>query len=82
MLLLIHILIAFSSLLTAGFAWLRPSSLRLNVSYGLVLMTVITGTVLTFQLPSHLLQSCVAGLMYLGAVFTAIIAARSKLAQE
>lgn len=82
MLLLIHILIALSSLVLAGLAWLRPSSRRLNASYALTFLTVATGTVLTVQLPGHLLQSCVAGLMYLGMVFAAIFAARAKLIQE
>jgi len=81
MLLIAHIIIALSSLVAAGFALLKPSTRRLRTSYILVGLTVATGTVLTVQLPAHLLHTCVTGLVYLGVVFTAIIAARLKLAR-
>lgn len=82
MLLIIHILIALSSLLVAGLAYFRPSAGRLHASYALVFLTVATGTVLTVSLPAHLMQSCVTGLMYLSVVFVAIFAARLKLIQK
>jgi hypothetical protein len=81
MLLIIHIIIALLSLISAGLAFLKPNPKRLNTSYTLVGLTIASGTILTIQLPSHLMESCVAGLIYLAAVFMAIVAARLKLAQ-
>ncbi len=82
MMLLFHILIAFSSILASGLAYIRPSQKRLNISYGLVAATLATGTYLVVSAPAHLATACVSGLMYLGVVGTAIVAARLKFAKQ
>ncbi len=82
MVLILHILIALSSIIVSGLAYARPSAARLNASYGLVAATLATGTFLVVSAPSHLASACVSGLVYLATVSAAIIAARAKLAHE
>jgi len=80
--LIIHIVIAVSSLAAAGLAWLKPSRAKLRTSYVLVALTVATGTYLAVALPGHLTQTCVTGLTYLAIAFTGIAAAQRRLRQE
>jgi hypothetical protein len=79
MLLIIHITIALSSLIATGLAFFVPTNGKLRASYSLVGLTVASGTVLIVARPTHLVQSCTTGLLYLGLVFTGIILARQKL---
>ena len=82
MLLILHISIALSSLAVAGLAYFKPNQTSLRTSYALVGLTAATGTILTIQMPAHLMQTCATGLVYLGVVFTAIVSARQKLANN
>lgn len=82
MLLISHILIALTSLLTAGLAFFKPTTKRLRISYVLVGLTVASGSVLIVERPAHMVQSCTTGLVYLAVVFAAIIAAHYKLARD
>jgi hypothetical protein len=80
--LLLHILIALSSIVASGLAYARPSKQRLNTSYGLVAATLASGTYLVVAQPTHLASACISGLAYLGVVGSAIVAARLKLAKQ
>lgn len=82
MLLLVHIVIALSSLVSTGYAYLRPSKKTLNISYGFVAGTLLTGSYLVISKPSHMVSTCVTGLVYLMVVFAGIFAARKRLAEE
>lgn len=82
MILPLHIVIALASVLYAAFTYFSPSRTKLNVSYALVVMTIASGTWLVVANPAHMVQSCISGLVYIGAVFFAIALARRKLAAE
>jgi hypothetical protein len=82
MILLAHIIIAFTSLLVAGYAWFAPSRHTMRLSYVMVALTLISGTYLVWTAPAHLAQACTSGLIYLGLVFGALAAARHKLASR
>lgn len=82
MLLLAHVIIALSSLVLTGLAYIRPTQEKLRVSYALVGLTLASGTVLVITTHSPLLSSCVTGLVYLGIVLSGIIATRHKLATD
>lgn len=82
MMLLLHILIALSSIILSGLAYVRPSQQRLTASYGLVAATLATGTYLVVAQPTHLASACISGLIYLGVVGATIAAARFKLAKQ
>jgi hypothetical protein len=79
MIILIHVIIAFTSLIIASFAFFRPTIKKLIVSYGFILATIGTGTYLLVTVPSHILQSCLSGLTYLTIVSVATIAAHVRL---
>ncbi len=81
MLVLIHVIIALSSLGLATHLFFSPSRRKFHVSYGLVAATLISGTYLVYTSGAHILQACTTGLLYLGLVFLAIAAARHKLAK-
>ena len=77
---LLHIIIALSSLVSAGLVFLFPSQLKLNISYVFVALTLITGFDLVLSKPTHLTQTCIEGLVYLGVVSLAIVSARKSVA--
>lgn len=66
MLLLTHILIACSSLAFAAYVYLRPSTVKLRVSYGFIAATVSTGTALIIVEPATMLHACMSGMIYIG----------------
>lgn len=81
MILLIHILVAVSSLGVTGYAFLAPSKLKLRVSYALVALTLASGTYLVLSTNARMVQACLSGLAYLGFVSAGIAAARLRLAK-
>lgn len=79
MIILIHIVIALTSIATSSFTFLKPTVRRLVVSYGFIFGTIASGTYLLVAFPSHILQSCVMGLAYLTVVTFATIFAHVRL---
>lgn len=82
MLLLLHIITAFLSLLFIGVGILMPSKLRLRLSYYLVGMTLLSGTVLTFSRVSHLASICITGLIYICVAAIGLVLTKRRLAAE
>lgn len=82
MVLLLHILVAMSSLAWTGFTLFAPSKKRLNVSYALVVLTIATGSYLVWTLNAPMIQACTTGLVYLGIAFSGIAVARYRLTQQ
>lgn len=80
MILLLHIAIALSSIVLSTYVYFRPSRTALYSSYGLVGVTFISGFYMVMASPAHLMQACVSGLIYLGVVSLALLAARQKVA--
>jgi hypothetical protein len=79
MLLLLHILIALSGLVTSTLAVLRPSRNKINLSYGLVLATIASGTALVILDHARILSSCITGLVYIGVSLTLILSAQRRM---
>lgn len=77
----LHIIIASASVLFTGYAFISPSKRKINSSYALAGLTVLTGTVLVLLKPADLAQVCKEGLLYLAVVFVGIYAASRKLAR-
>jgi hypothetical protein len=65
----------------AGYVAFHPSKSKLNMSYFLIAMTFLSGSYLVFMKPAHMVQSCMMGLSYLGAISIGIAFARRKLAK-
>jgi hypothetical protein len=79
MLILIHVIIAITSIIIASIGLFSPSLRKLAVSYGLVLATIATGTILLISTPSHILQGCLTGLGYLTIASLLTIATHVRL---
>ncbi len=79
MLLVFHITSALSGILLSAYAFLSPSKTKLDLSYGLTITTIVSGTVLVVKTHSSLVGACIAGLTYTGAVLYMLILARKKL---
>ena len=82
MIILIHIAIALSSLVYTTYVLFSPTAKKLQASYVLVGLTLATGTALVIRNPSHLMQSCTMGLLYVGIVTVGIVSAHKKLESE
>jgi hypothetical protein len=79
MVILIHVIIALTSIVIASLTFFRPSFRKLAVSYGFVVATIASGTYLLITSPSHILQSCLSGLTYLTVVSLVTIASHIRL---
>lgn len=80
MMLMLHILIALSSIVVASLLLLGPSEGKLKLSYGLILSTLSSGTLLIILNPEYAMRGCLAGLLYTTAVTALTVIARSRLA--
>lgn len=80
MVMLFHIIIALLSMLHAAYMYLRPSRMKLSAAYGMVALTLASGTYLVMSSPAHMAQACMMGIVYLGIVTASIVATRNKLA--
>ena len=85
MILLVHILIALSSVGVATLAFFKPTNARLYTSYGLIAATLASGTFLILTLSTNILKSCLTGLVYVTIVSAITVATHvrvKKLAAE
>jgi hypothetical protein len=78
MALLLHIIIAITSLLLTTYLFIAPSRLCFRIHYSLIALTVASGTYLVVSLHAQLLETCVTGLVYVGIVSLGTMAARHK----
>jgi len=77
---LLHIVIALSSLVYTTYLFVRPSKRKFYVNYGLIALTLVSGTYLVVSTHAQMLQACTTGVIYIGAVTLGMIAARHRLA--
>ena len=82
MIVLLHVLIALSSVAFATYVFYRPSTAKLNVSYGLIAATIASGTALMVSANGHMLEACTMGLLYSAGVMVLTAKARSRLALQ
>lgn len=82
MIIISHIIIALTSIIFTSYVFISPSKKGLNISYFLALATLASGSYLIFKTPSHMVQSCIMGVAYLGFVIFAIVSARRKLSSS
>jgi len=74
MVLLLHIIIAHTSLGVATVTYFKPTVKRIGVSYGFIVATVASGTALLVMNPSNILHTCLSGLFYVTVVSVITIA--------
>jgi hypothetical protein len=82
MALVLHIIIAISSLLFATYVVIAPSRVKLRISGGLTAATIASGTYLVLFTGANLLHACITGLFYTGVIFFILAAAHNKLARK
>jgi len=76
----LHVLIALASLAHITYTFTRPTKKQLYISYGTVALTLMSGVLLVVATPSHMMQACTSGLVYLAVMSVAILATNVKLA--
>lgn len=74
-------MIALSSIAMTTYLFFTPSKTKLYSSYSLIALTIISGTYLTFTQPTHLMQTCAAGLIYIVFVVALLVGAQYKFAR-
>lgn len=79
MILLLHIIIALTSVLFAGYGFMAPSKTKLGITYGLIAATFASGTYLVVMAPAHMVEACTSGLFYTLIMVVATLAVRRKI---
>ena len=79
MLIITHILIALLGLAAATYGLFVPSQRTLRITYGLTAATFASGTYLVWHLHAPILQSCLSGLTYLGAILVATALSQRRM---
>ena len=82
MLLVLHIIAALSGIVMTTFSFLSPSPGRIRFSYGLVMLTIASGTVIIVKDHLSILSVCLSGLLYIGFTVSGLIAASHRLAKQ
>ncbi len=80
MIILLHVVIALSSIATTTYAFFFPSKSKLRLSYSFTAATVATGFYLLAAYPAHMIQTCTTGLIYLAVIIVGTVSARYRLA--
>lgn len=82
MVLLLHVIIAFSSVAYTTHTVFRPSNKALRASYALLTLTIASGTGLVLLHPTIMARACMSGLAYTAVVFAMIAVAKRRLATQ
>lgn len=78
MVLLLHIIVALTSIIYAMYLYIAPTKTKFRLSYILVALTLASGAYLAVLNPSHMARASITGLIYISIVICAIASARSK----
>lgn len=79
MIVILHIIIALTSVAGATILLISPSKIKLIVNYLLVGATLASGIALTIADPAQMLRTCTTGLVYTVLVTAGIMMAQTKL---
>lgn len=82
MVILLHVAIALSSIVLAGYILIRPSQKGLNASYLMMAATLGSGFYLVANAPAHMIEACLMGVAYLAVVSMMTVASRTRLANR
>ncbi len=79
MFILVHVVIALSSVCYTTYLFFKPTKRNFRINYSLIGLTFASGIYLVWSTHSPLLQSCLAGLLYFGVVSFGMAAAQYRL---
>jgi hypothetical protein len=82
MLLVLHIAAALSGIGLSTYALVRPSLLKIRISYFAVMITVLSGTIIIIKDHLGILSVCLSGLLYVGSTIGALTLANRRLAKQ
>ena len=82
MIILLHVMIALTSLILAGYTFVRPSRKSLAMSYVMMAATLGSGMYLVASAPAHMIEACLMGVAYLTVVSAMTIAAQVRLVHK
>lgn len=82
MMILLHVLIALSSIVASSVTAIVPSRRKLYASSLLVALTLLTGTYLVIALHAPLLRTCLTGLVYLAVAVGGMLVGVRRLASQ
>lgn len=82
MIVLLHVLIALTSIGFTTYLYCRPSKRKFYASYSLIAATLASGTYLVISTHAPMLSSCTTGLLYLGIICCIMVPAHIKLAAD
>jgi hypothetical protein len=74
-----HVIIALVSLIYSTRLMFAPSMRGIRVSYGMIGLTLASGTYLTVLKPEHLTQTCLTGLVYIAVVSFGLASSHTTL---
>lgn len=78
MVILVHVILAISSLFVATYSYISPSTTKIRNSYILITSTLLSGTYLIFANQVNILRTCLTGLTFLAVTTFVTHQARLK----
>lgn len=82
MVIVLHVISALITLVTATWLYVKPSVAKFRGVYISLAATVLSGTALIFLNNVSLIRTCLVGLFYLGAVTYVIAVSKQKFARQ
>lgn len=81
MMIMLHVIIALTSLVVSVMGLVAASRRLVACAYGLIVATVATGCALLILEPSQMLHVCISGLVYVALATSVISAAQRRVRQ-
>ena len=82
MILVAHVVIALTSMVYSALLFLSPSRRKFHINFGLIGLTLASGTYLVISTHSAMLSACMSGIAYLTIVTAGSLFAYRRLARE
>lgn len=76
---MLHIFIAFASLLAATYAFFKPTTSSLFSNYGLIAATIASGFLMVIVEPSRMLHACITGIVYIVGISLASVVIHRRI---
>ena len=80
--LILHIIVALTSLVQTSYMLVTPSKTGLRISYALMGLTLTSGSLLILTTGTHILEACLMGILYTGFVSFGIVRTQHTLAKN
>lgn len=82
MFVLIHVVIALSTVAYTAYLYFNPAPNKFSPAYYLLGGTIGSGVLLIFTTGASIIRTCLTGLFFIGLVSAGIIASKHKLATQ